>query len=79
MIIIRNYEVLDFNEFIFEVGRVFFMGEGKYNFVIRNGDDNKIFDVIDSFVFVRVRRGRNFYFLIVLNELIEDDIERVYD
>lgn len=70
---------MDFNEFIFEVGRVLFMGEGKYNFFIYNGDDNKIFDVIDSFVFVRFRRYQDNRFLVVLSELIEDDIERVYD
>ena len=76
---IRNYEALDSNEFIFEAGRASPMGEGKYNFATRNGDDNKIFDAIDSFASARVRRGRNFHSPTASNELTEDDIERAYD
>lgn len=76
---IRNYEALDSNEFIFEAGRASPMGEGKYNFVTCNGDDNKIFDVIDSFASARVRRGRDSRSQAASNELTEDDIERAYD
>lgn len=46
------------------------MGEGKFIFFIYNGDDNKIFDVIDNFVFVRLRRNQGFYIFGALSELI---------
>ena len=70
---------MDSNEFIFEAGRASPMGEGKYNFFTHNGDDNKIFDVIDSFASARLRRHQNNRSPAASSELTEDDIERAYD
>ena len=76
---IRSYEALDSNEFIFEAGRASPMGEGKYNFFTHNGEDNKIFDVVDNFASARLRRGRDTRSPAASNELTDDDIERAYD
>ena len=77
---IRNYESLDANEFIFEAGRASPMGEGKYDFFTQNGDDNRIFDVIDSFASARLRRQQGVRSPAPLNHnLTDDDIERAYD
>lgn len=76
---IRSYEALDANEFIFEAGRASPMGEGKYNFFTQNGDDNKIFDVIDNFASARLRRNQGSHAAAASNELTDDDIERAYD
>ena len=76
---IRSYEAMDCNEFIFEAGRASPMGEGKYNFFTHNGDDNKIFDVIDNFASARLRRHQNNRSPAASSELTEDDIERAYD
>lgn len=76
---IRSYEAMDSNEFIFEAGRASPMGEGKYNFFTHNGDDNKIFDVIDSFASARLRRRQDNRPPAASSELTEDDIERAYD
>lgn len=70
---------MDSNEFIFEAGRASPMGEGKYNFFTHNGDDNKIFDVIDSFASARLRRRQDNRPSAASSELTEDDIERAYD
>ena len=77
---IRNYESMDANEFIFEAGRASPMGEGKYDFFTQNGDDNRIFDVIDSFASARLRRQPGVHSPAALNHnLTDDDIERAYD
>ncbi|KAL9989646.1 hypothetical protein ACROYT_G004213 [Oculina patagonica] len=76
---IRSYEAMDSNEFIFEGGRASPMGEGKYNFFTHNGDDNKIFDVIDNFASARLRRRQDSRSPAASSELTEDDIERAYD
>lgn len=76
---IRSYEALDANEFIFEAGRASPMGEGKYNFFTQNGDDNKIFDVIDNFASARLRRNQGSHAPAASSELTDDDIERAYD
>lgn len=76
---IRSYEALDANEFIFEAGRASPMGEGKYNFFTQNGDDNKIFDVIDNFASARLRRNQGSHAAAASSELTDDDVERAYD
>lgn len=76
---IRSYEALDTNEFLFEAGRASPMGEGKFNFFTHNGDDNKIFDVIDNFASARLRRRQDTHSPTASHELSEDDIERAYD
>ncbi|KAJ7383336.1 hypothetical protein OS493_028884 [Desmophyllum pertusum] len=76
---IRSYEALDTNEFLFEAGRASPMGEGKFNFFTHNGDDNKIFDVIDNFASARLRRRQDTHSPTASHELTEDDIERAYD
>ena len=76
---VRSYEAVDANEFIFEAGRASPMGEGKYNFFTQNGDDNKIFDVIDNYASARLRRRPGGRSPAASNELTEDDIERAYD
>lgn len=76
---IRSYEALDTNEFLFEAGRASPMGEGKFNFFTHNGDDNKIFDVIDNFASARLRRRQDTRSPTASHELSEDDIERAYD
>ena len=77
---IRSYEALDANEFIFEAGRASPMGEGKYNFFTQNGEDNKIFDVIDNFASARLRRQQGIHSPAASHsQLTDDDIERAYD
>ena len=78
---IRSYEAMDANEFIFEAGRASPMGEGKYNFFTQNGDDNKIFDVVDNFASARLRRNQGTARAPAApsSELTDDDIERAYD
>lgn len=76
---IRSYEALDSNEFSFEAGRASPMGEGKYNFFTHNGDDNKIFDVIDNFASARLRNNQSSRTPGASNDLTQDDIDKAYD
>lgn len=76
---IRSYEALDSNEFSFEAGRASPMGEGKYNFFTHNGDDNKIFDVIDNFASARLRNNQSSQTPGASNDLTQDDIDKAYD
>lgn len=76
---IRSYEALDANEFILEAGRASPMGEGKFIFFTHNGDDNKIFDVIDNFASARLRRNQGSHTPGASSELTQDDIDRAYD
>ena len=55
------------------------MGEGKYNFFTHNGDDNKIFDVIDNFASARLRNNQSSHTPGASNDLTQDDIDKAYD
>ena len=76
---IRNYECSDNNEFVFEAGRKSPMGEGKYEFLTTNAEDNAIFDQLDHYASIRASRvrsaggGRN-----RLNSANDEEIAQAY-
>ena len=75
---IRNYECTDNNEFVFEAGRKSPMGEGKYEFLTNNAEDNAIFDQLDHFTSLRASRVRSAGGRNRLNSANDEEIAQAY-
>ena len=75
---IRNYECTDNNEFMFEAGRKSPMGEGKYELITTNCEDNLIFDQLDHYTSLRARRVRSAGGRNRLNSANDDEIAQAY-
>ncbi|XP_028395022.1 uncharacterized protein LOC114519145 isoform X2 [Dendronephthya gigantea] len=75
---IRNYECTDSNEFVFEAGRKSPMGEGKYELLTTNSEDNLIFDQLDHYTSLRASRFRSAGGRNRLNSANDEEIAQAY-